>query len=165
MLIIWDRMFGTFTPESEKVIYGLVHPLNSWNPLWAQFHHLHYIITTIGSHKGFKNKIYFLINGPGWSEGKPRLGNIEDIPQVLYSDGLFVLYQKVVLQVSPDEKPYNRVIPKWLNIYVVVHFLLVVIWITELGLVKSKLPYFTVLGLVLFMLLSLTNFGLMFDSR
>ena len=82
MLIIWDRMFGTFTPETENVIYGLVHPLNSWNPIWAQFHHLYYIITTIGSHKGALNKLYFLINGPGWSEGKPRLGNIEDIPQV-----------------------------------------------------------------------------------
>lgn len=82
MLIIWDRIFGTFAPESEKVIYGLVHPLNSWNPLWAQFHHLYYIISNIGSKKGFSNKIFFLLKGPGWSPGKPRLGNIEDIPQV-----------------------------------------------------------------------------------
>ena len=38
VLIIWDRMFGTFEPErrEEKVIYGLVHPLASWNPFWAQ---------------------------------------------------------------------------------------------------------------------------------
>ena len=38
VLIIWDRMFGTFQPErrEEKVVYGLVHPLSSWNPFWAQ---------------------------------------------------------------------------------------------------------------------------------
>lgn len=82
MLIIWDRIFGTFTPESEKVIYGLVHPLNSWNPLWAQFHHIYYIISNTGLKKGFLNKLYFLLKGPGWSPGKPRLGSIEDIPQV-----------------------------------------------------------------------------------
>ena len=82
MLIIWDRMFGTFAPESEKVVYGLVHPLNSWNPIWGQFHSVHYIISNIGSHKGFWNKMSFLFKGPGWSEGQPRLGNIADIPQV-----------------------------------------------------------------------------------
>lgn len=40
VLIIWDRMFGTFQPElrEEKVIYGLVHPLSSWDPVWAQVH-------------------------------------------------------------------------------------------------------------------------------
>lgn len=40
VLIIWDRMFGTFQPElrEEKVVYGLVHPLSSWDPVWAQVH-------------------------------------------------------------------------------------------------------------------------------
>ena len=36
VLIIWDRIFGTFQPEREKVIYGLVHPLGTWDPFWAQ---------------------------------------------------------------------------------------------------------------------------------
>jgi len=74
-------MFGTFAPESDKVVYGLVHPLNSWNPLWAQFHHVYYIISNIGSKKGFVNVMSFLFKGPGWSPGKPRLGNREDIPE------------------------------------------------------------------------------------
>lgn len=83
MLIIWDRMFGTFAAESEKVVYGLVHPINSWNPLWGQFSHLYYIISNVGSNKGFMNKLRFLLNGPGWSPGKLRLGNREDLPEVL----------------------------------------------------------------------------------
>ncbi len=39
-LIIWDRMFGTFEPEVEPPIYGIVSPLRSWNPVWAQIHYL-----------------------------------------------------------------------------------------------------------------------------
>lgn len=38
MLIIWDRMFGTFEPEVEEPVYGLTKPLKSWNPLWANVH-------------------------------------------------------------------------------------------------------------------------------
>jgi len=37
MLIIWDRMFGTFVDEdaSEPVVYGTRSQLKSWNPFWA----------------------------------------------------------------------------------------------------------------------------------
>ena len=35
ILIIWDRLFGTFKEEGETCIYGTRKPVNSWNPLWA----------------------------------------------------------------------------------------------------------------------------------
>ena len=35
-LIVWDRMFGTFVPETDEPVYGVVKPLKSLNPLWAQ---------------------------------------------------------------------------------------------------------------------------------
>lgn len=38
-LIIWDRMFGTFEPEGEEVVYGVTEPPMSWNPFYANFHH------------------------------------------------------------------------------------------------------------------------------
>jgi len=48
VLIIWDRLFGTFEPEvvpgdSEPLFYGVIPPLNSWNPLWANLHHFHHM--------------------------------------------------------------------------------------------------------------------------
>ena len=92
VLIIWDRMFGTFQPESEKVVYGLVHPLSTWDPLWAQIHHLVYMFKTIWSHKGLNGKISFLFKGPGWSPGKPRLGCIEDIPHVSLLVGVLWIF-------------------------------------------------------------------------
>ena len=40
ILIVWDRILGTFEPEDPKepVQYGLVHPLESSNPLWVAMH-------------------------------------------------------------------------------------------------------------------------------
>jgi alkylglycerol monooxygenase len=37
MLVVWDRLFGTFQEEDEKCVYGTQTPLNSSNPLWALF--------------------------------------------------------------------------------------------------------------------------------
>ncbi len=38
IFIVWDRMFGTFEPESEKVVYGITRPVNSHNLLWLNLH-------------------------------------------------------------------------------------------------------------------------------
>ncbi|MEM1261536.1 MAG: sterol desaturase family protein [Pseudomonadota bacterium] len=37
ILIVWDRLFGTFAPEdtADPCIYGVRKPLNSWDPLTA----------------------------------------------------------------------------------------------------------------------------------
>ncbi|ELA7189396.1 sterol desaturase family protein [Vibrio alginolyticus] len=37
VLIIWDRMFGTFEPEVETVRYGVSKPVNSFNPIRVTF--------------------------------------------------------------------------------------------------------------------------------
>lgn len=44
MLIIWDRMFGTFVEEEEEPVFGLVSPLQSWNPIYANTHYFSKII-------------------------------------------------------------------------------------------------------------------------
>lgn len=37
-LIIWDKMFGSFAEEREKVVYGIYDHPNSWNPVRINFH-------------------------------------------------------------------------------------------------------------------------------
>ena len=37
LLIIWDKMFGIFEPEHEKVEYGLVNNVNTYNPVKITF--------------------------------------------------------------------------------------------------------------------------------
>jgi sterol desaturase/sphingolipid hydroxylase (fatty acid hydroxylase superfamily) len=38
VLIVWDRLFGTFRREDVEPRYGTLAPLASWNPLWANIH-------------------------------------------------------------------------------------------------------------------------------
>ena len=40
------------------------------------------IRTALTSRSGSFNKVYTFLKGPGWEPGKPRMGNIEDIPDV-----------------------------------------------------------------------------------
>lgn len=37
-LIIWDKMFGSFAEEKEKVVYGIYDHPKSWNPVRINFH-------------------------------------------------------------------------------------------------------------------------------
>ena len=39
VLIVWDRLFGTFKEEEEEPLYGTATPLHSWNPVWANVHY------------------------------------------------------------------------------------------------------------------------------
>lgn len=70
ILIIWDRMFGTFEEEKEKPVYGTVKPLKSWNPIWANFEHFGKIGEAFSNEKGLKNKLMVLLKPPGWTSLK-----------------------------------------------------------------------------------------------
>lgn len=37
VLIVWDKLFGTFEPEQETVRYGVTKPIESFNPLVVTF--------------------------------------------------------------------------------------------------------------------------------
>ena len=49
LLIVWDRLFGTYVPEGEAVDYGLVEPLRSRNPLAVHFHVLVKLVRKIAA--------------------------------------------------------------------------------------------------------------------
>jgi alkylglycerol monooxygenase len=38
VLIVWDRLFGSFIKETEEPKYGIIKPINSFNPLWINTH-------------------------------------------------------------------------------------------------------------------------------
>lgn len=66
VFIIWDRLFGTFVPETEKAVFGIVEPLRNWNPLWANFDHWKKMWVKAKSYPELKNKIFAFIKGPEW---------------------------------------------------------------------------------------------------
>ncbi len=66
IFIIWDRMFGTFVEEKEKVIYGITNPLNSLNPFKVFFHGLYRLAIKIKTARGWRNKMGHFFLPPGW---------------------------------------------------------------------------------------------------
>ena len=83
-LIIWDRMFGTFVSEfenDEKIQYGLVSPLNTFDPLEVQLKYFKIVLSQFRQARGLGAKFRALFYGPGFQESKPRyrLGNPDGI--------------------------------------------------------------------------------------
>jgi hypothetical protein len=63
--IIWDRIFGTYQPEEEQVIYGISHPLEQkWNPLYINFHEYRDIWNDMRRAKGLRKKLFYLFGNP-----------------------------------------------------------------------------------------------------
>ena len=73
ILIIWDRMFGTFQKEIEVPTYGITVNINSFNPLKIASHEYISLWQDIRRAKKLSHKIKYLINPPGWShDGENR---------------------------------------------------------------------------------------------
>lgn len=69
ILIIWDKLFGTFQPEikDEKVVYGLTSNINTYNPIKIAFHEWIAIFKdTFTGSKPLKARWQYLIKPPGW---------------------------------------------------------------------------------------------------
>ncbi len=72
VLIIWDKLFGTFTPETEEPVYGLTKPLRSYSFLWQQFHFLFELFEAARQTPGFGAKIRLLTGRPDRVDGRIR---------------------------------------------------------------------------------------------
>jgi hypothetical protein len=60
VLIIWDRMFGTFVGEKkQKDYYGLAKQYKTFDPLWANFEHANRQIQFVGKKKNKTILSYF----------------------------------------------------------------------------------------------------------
>jgi len=65
-LIIWDRLFGTFEPEVEPVVYGITTPLASWNPVWANVHIFAGIVNNAWRTRRWSDKWRVIFGHPGF---------------------------------------------------------------------------------------------------
>lgn len=66
VLIVWDRLFGTFEPERERPVYGLTRPLSSWNPLWANVHVFVHIARTVRRTPDWRDRLRVIFGHPAW---------------------------------------------------------------------------------------------------
>lgn len=65
--VIWDKMFGTFQDETEKVVYGILSKeYKDDDPLKAIFYHYVYLWKAMQKTRSWKNRIKLLIMPPDW---------------------------------------------------------------------------------------------------
>ncbi|GIV27263.1 MAG: hypothetical protein KatS3mg027_1077 [Bacteroidia bacterium] len=67
LLIIWDKLFGTFEEESEPVEYGLTKPLEKQDPFTLIFHEWIEMIKDVKRAPTLKDKLMYIFGPPGWS--------------------------------------------------------------------------------------------------
>ena len=68
ILIVFDRLFGTFEPEVERVRYGLTKNIATYNPLRVAFHEYGAIARDLRTPGlDLRDRLGIVFRGPGWS--------------------------------------------------------------------------------------------------
>lgn len=149
VLIIWDRMFGTFAAErvGEELAYGLVHPVETFNPTYLQIFNYQYLMEKSWAVESYSDKLSVLFKGPGWVPGSGRLGNHEDLPKIEY----------------PIVKKGIKM-PLHLNLYVLFNFMFVFVVFVEFNKAHKSYPGVALGLFIVIMMYSLTCFGKFFDG-
>jgi sterol desaturase/sphingolipid hydroxylase (fatty acid hydroxylase superfamily) len=106
-LIVWDRLFGTFAEEQEECVYGITSPLESWNPVWANFHYWAELAEKARRTRRLGDALRMFTREPGWQP--EDLGGFVPAPPVHVST-----YRK------HDNQP-----PRGLLVYVFLQFVAV----------------------------------------
>ncbi|MFG3343500.1 sterol desaturase family protein [Streptomyces sp. NPDC048018] len=71
ILIVWDRLFGTFEPEGERVVYGLTKNIDTYNPLMVAVHEYRAAWRDVRTAGRWRDRAGHLFGPPGWA---PRTG-------------------------------------------------------------------------------------------
>ncbi|MGR4869046.1 lysoplasmalogenase family protein [Variovorax sp. LARHSF232] len=66
VLIIWDRLFGSFQEEDERCVYGTRKPLDSWDPLWANLAVYWSLARDSWRTRCWSDKLRVWLKAPGW---------------------------------------------------------------------------------------------------
>jgi hypothetical protein len=147
VLIIWDKMFGTFVRERNdvKLTYGLTKQLNSHSFLWQHFHFPLEIYFNFRKAKGLRAKCRVLF-------GKP-----DDL-----NPNYRVVLERKLLSLNParDNKPTQA-----MRQYLTAQTVFSIILLFVVALFVHYLSIVQVLLLSFFILLSLINSGAILDQR
>ncbi|MCS3781788.1 sterol desaturase family protein [Tsukamurella ocularis] len=73
ILIVWDRLFGTFEPEGERVRFGLTKNIETHNPLKVATHEYSAILADVRGTRSWRARWGYVVKGPGWSPAASAL--------------------------------------------------------------------------------------------
>lgn len=78
ILIIWDKLFGTFEPESEPVVYGLTKNVTSFNAWRVATHEHADILRDVARSRSWRERFSYVVRGPGWAYEQHKKRGIEE---------------------------------------------------------------------------------------
>jgi len=89
---VWDRIFGTFQEELDEVepVYGVLKPVQTWNPFWINFQHLWRLSKDAFYTKDWKAKFYIWFKPTGWRPEDVKEKYPIDIIKDVYSQKKYV---------------------------------------------------------------------------
>lgn len=66
ILIVWDRMFGTFAEESRRPTYGLTKPVGTYNLVKLQYGDYAEMVRQFRQADCWRHRLGYLFGPPGW---------------------------------------------------------------------------------------------------
>lgn len=146
-LIVWDRLFGTYTAEEEEPVYGITTPLATWNPVWANLANWADMLRLARRTTRLGDKLRLLVERPGWRPDE--LGGYVGAPEVDRAS-----YRK-----------FETPVPGVLAGYALAHFLLALGLSSLLLFKQQELPLHVLLSGALLTVLSLVSLSALFERK
>jgi len=69
ILIVWDRLFGTFAPEVTRPVYGLTKNIATYNPVRVAFGEYAALWADVRAAGRWRDRVGYLVRHPGWVPG------------------------------------------------------------------------------------------------
>ena len=149
ILIVWDKLFGTFQAEleEEKPVFGIIRPANTWNPIIINYKHTWQLLKDAYFAKAWKDKIRIWFMPTGWRpkdvENQYPISTIDSKSQIKY-----------------QTKNSNKLII-WSFFQMATTGSLMLLMFT----IASKISNITLFFLALFLILNVFSYTSMLDGR
>ncbi|QDG49420.1 sterol desaturase family protein [Persicimonas caeni] len=141
IFIIWDRLFGTFEPEEDAVVYGTVKPVASWNPLWVNVVKWVEMFHLVRGARRLRDKLKLVFGPPEW---RPEdLGGSVEVPDV-----------------KAGARPkYETTLPRIIDWYVGANFVLIAAGTSAFLMFEGQLAWPKTAALGVLLLVAVTSVG------
>ncbi|WP_445288205.1 sterol desaturase family protein [Variovorax atrisoli] len=96
LLMVWDKLFGTFAEERATCVYGTLKPLNTWNPLRALFGLYMSLASAAWRTPRWSDKFLLWFKAPGWQPGGVTGDVSGEVPADHCSGGAAAPYDPVL---------------------------------------------------------------------
>ena len=149
ILIVWDKLFGTFQAEleDEKPVFGIIRPANTWNPIIINYKHTWQLLKDAYFAKAWKDKIRIWFMPTGW---RPK--DVENLHPITTVDSKSqIKYQ--------TKNSYKLIIWSFFQMAITGSLMLLMFTIA------SKISNITLFFLALFLILNVFSYTSMLDGR